>query len=213
MKRVSLTQTTLFISLIILSVNLWSAGYSFRYKDDQGAIHIGYSVPPEYIDNGYDVLSENGRVVDTIPPKEVLDEQAQKMLEEAETRHQYELQRSKDEALLRYYSEPEDIEIVRQRKMQELDNFIAIQRANILSYKSRIANLQSQAADLERSGQQVPQSILATIETLQENVQDAEQDIAERQQEKKEVNQAFNDDIERLKQLLNKTRAPGSGHL
>ena len=186
----------------VLTQLVWAAGYSFRYRDDNGAIHIGYSVPPEFVANGYDVLNDRGRVVDTILPKEVLDAKSAKLLEEAETRHQYELQRSKDEVLLRFYSSPEDVERVRERRLQEFDNFIAIQQANIKSYRARIVKLQSQAANLERSGRKVPKDIMATLSTLEENIIEANETIEIRREEIKKIELAFAQDIKRLKFLL-----------
>ena len=47
----------------------------YRYKDDGGSVHIGYAIPPELVDNGYEVLNERGMVIQTILPKSVLDAQ------------------------------------------------------------------------------------------------------------------------------------------
>ncbi len=188
--------------VIGLGASAWAAGFSYRYRDDSGTLHIGYSVPPEFVIHGYEVLNDRGRVVDVVLPKEILDERAAKMLKEAEARHQIELQRSKDEALLRYYSVPEDIERVRKRKLDEFDNFIEIQKGNITTYKNKVADLQGQAANLERTGQKVPEKILQTLDTLELKIKDAEQAIAAKESEKEQVRMAFQEDIKRLKFLL-----------
>lgn len=164
--------------------------------------HIGYSVPPQFVENGYEVLNDQGRVVEVILPKKVIDERSKQLLKEAESRHQFELQRSRDEALLRFYSSVKDVERVRERKLVEFDNFISIQEANILSYKKKVANLQSQAADLERINRKVPKDILDTLKTLEEKIGDAEQAIELKKQEKEQVRLAFEEDIKRLTYLL-----------
>ncbi len=195
-------QFWVFLLVFGLSAGAWSAGFSYRYRDDAGELHIGYSVPPEFVVNGYEVLNDRGRVVDVVLPKNILDERASKMLKEAEQRHQVELQRSKDEALLRYYSVPEDVERVRKRKLDEFDNFIEIQKGNIISYKSKVADLQGQAANLERTGQTIPEKILQTLHTLELKIKDAEQAISAKETEKEQVRAAFQEDIKRLKYLL-----------
>ena len=195
-------QFGILLLVIGFGVSAWAAGFSYRYRDDTGTLHIGYSVPPEFVVNGYEVLNDHGRVVDVVFPKEVLDERASKMLKEAEARHQIELQRAKDEALLRFYSVPEDIERVRKRKLDEFDNFIEIQKGNIISYKNKVADLQGQAANLERMGQKVPEKILQTLDTLELKIKDAEQAIAAKESEKEQVRMAFQADIKRLKVLL-----------
>lgn len=186
----------------VLVAEVMAAGFNYRYRDDAGSMHIGYSVPPEFVANGYEVLNERGRVVDVVLPKSVLDERAGKMLAEAEARHQHELQSTKDEALLRFYSSPEDVERVRERKLGEFDTFVEIQNANILTNRKRLAELQSQAAEIELSGQKVPEKILNTLDTLEHKISDAMQSIELKNQEKERVWLAFELDIERLNELL-----------
>jgi hypothetical protein len=191
----------------IVVQDIVAAGFNYRYRDDAGSIHIGYSVPPEFIENGYEVLNENGMVVDVVLPKSVLDARASKLLEEAEARHQNELQASKDEALLRFYSTPDDVERVRERKMQEIQNFIDIQKANIIANRKRLAALQSQAAELERSGRSVSEKILQTLDTLEHKISDAKQAIKLKDEEKNRAWLAFELDIERLNELLGDGKA------
>jgi len=199
------TRWQLLSGLLLSSVlvqDVFAAGFNYRYRDDSGSIHIGYSVPPELVENGYEVLNENGMVVDVVLPKSVLDARASKMLEEIESRHQKELRATRDEALLRYYSSPEDVERVRERKLQEFQNFIDIQKANTLANRKRLAALQSQAAELERSGQKVPEKILQTLDTLEHKISDAKQAVKRKQEEKDRVWLAFELDIERLNELI-----------
>ncbi len=186
----------------IVVQDIAAAGFNYRYRDDAGGIHIGYSVPPEFIENGYEVLNENGMVVDVVLPKSVLDARANKLLEEVEARHKQELQASKDEALLRFYSAPDDVERVRERKLQELQNFIDIQKANIIANHKRLTALQSEAAELERSGRPVSEKILQTLDTLEHKISDAKQAIKLKEEEKDRAWLAFELDIERLNELL-----------
>ena len=188
--------------ILLLSQAVWSAGFSYRYRDNTGVTHIGYSMPPQFVENGYEVLNDQGRVVEVILPKKVLDERSKELLREAETRHQIEMQRAKDEALLRFYSSTKDVERVRERKLMEFDNFNNIQEANILSYKKKVANLQAQAADLERTNRAIPKEILDTLTTLEEKISDAEQAIELKKKEKEQVSNAFEQDIKRLNILL-----------
>ena len=194
-----------FVTVTLLFLMLqpvWSAGFSYRYRDNTGITHIGYSIPPQFVENGYEMLNDQGRVVEVVLPKKALDERSKELLREAEIRHQTEMQRSKDEALLRFYSSIEDVERVRERKLLEFDNFMNIQEANILSYKKKVANLQAQAAELERTNRDIPKEILDTLKTLEEKISDAEQAIELKKKEKEQVRQAFEQDIKRLGYLL-----------
>lgn len=195
-----------WLTALLLGCFLWqevtAAGFNYRYRDNDGHMHIGYSVPPEFVVNGYEVLNEQGIVVDVVLPKTVLDERAEAMRKEVEDRHRLELQAVKDESLLRYYSSPEDVKRVRERKLLEFDNFIEIQKANIHSNRKRVADLQAQAAEMELNGQKVPANILDTLDTLEHKISDAKKAIKLKEDEKERVWLAFELDIERLNELL-----------
>jgi len=200
---VTIKGLTIVVLTLALAPLVWSDGLSYRYRDNAGITHIGYSVPPQFLANGYEVLNDHGRVIEVVPPKQVLDAHAREAQQQEQRRLQLEKQREKDQALLRFYSSVADIERVRDRKLTEFDNFIEIQKANIVSYKKRVANLQGQAADLERRNRPVPQDILNTLETLEQKIADAEAAIATKLKEKHQVAQTFAIAIERLNFLLN----------
>lgn len=187
---------------VVLMQPAWSTGFSYRYRDNTGVTHIGYSVPPQFVEYGYEILNDQGRVIEVVLPKKVLDERARESFLEEQRRQNLAMQREKDQALLRFYSSVEDVERVRDRKLTEFDNFIEIQKANILSYKKRVAKLQSQAADLERMNRPVPKDILKNLATLEQKIGDAEEAIVVKSKEKDQVAQAYAADIERLSYLL-----------
>ena len=179
-----------------------ATGFSYRYFDHDGGIHLGNYIPPEFVVNGYEVLNERGRVVDVILPKKVRDEQTASLLADAEAQRKLEVQRAKDEALLRYYSHPDDVMRVRDRKLMEFDNFVEIQRGGIEASRAKMIKLQRQAADIERSGRKVTGDILQTLATLEVKISDSEALIEAKLREKEQVTRAFQADIDRLKVLL-----------
>ena len=60
-------------ALMLFSSNITAAPNTYRYQDSAGATHIGDSVPPELVNNGYEILNERGRVVDVVLPRSALD--------------------------------------------------------------------------------------------------------------------------------------------
>ena len=184
----------------LLSTSVLAANW-YHYRDNEGGRHIGASIPPEYIANGYEIRNAQGRVVEVVPPKAELDKQAAAAMEVAKQRRSQELQRQKDELLLRHYSMPEDVERVRDRRLDEFDNFVAIQNGNIRAYKKRISQLQSRAANIERAGRQVPASILENLQTLEQNIRESKGMIDAKLKEKVKVAAAFDRDIQRIKEL------------
>ncbi len=147
-------------------------------------------VPPEHVSKGYEVLNDQGRVIpgDSAAPSP---EEMKRILADK-------ARASSDAQLLRLYSTPEDIERARQRKLAELDGLIGVARSNLQSVRTQQANLQSQAADHERAGRAVPAHLLAQIDNQKAEQERLKGHIARYQAARKEADNSFNADGERL---------------
>ena len=79
----------------------------YRYTNDEGNKVVAYQVPPEFVANGYEILSPTGALIDVVPRQ--LDDG------EREAAAEQERLRKWDESLLLRYSSVEDIEAARER--------------------------------------------------------------------------------------------------
>ncbi|MGH8434910.1 MAG: DUF4124 domain-containing protein, partial [Pseudomonas sp.] len=148
---------TLLFSLLLPA--LAGATELYRYVDAKGVTVLDrLGVPPEYISKGYEVLNDQGRVVKVVPPAPSVEEMRRQLADKA--------QASSDAQLLRLYSTVEDVDRAKARKLAELDGVIGAAHGNLQSLRTQQANLQSQAADRERAGQQVPEHLVAQIDNL-----------------------------------------------
>ncbi|MDM8182014.1 DUF4124 domain-containing protein, partial [Marinobacter salarius] len=79
----------------------------YRYTDENGQIVISSTIPQEASRRGYDILSKNGRVIETIDPEPTEEEIAAR---EAEEKRQAEAERQRelDRKLLERYSHPDE---------------------------------------------------------------------------------------------------------
>ena len=192
MGKTMLIRCSLLLGLLLPAMA--SAVELYRYTDERGTTVLSrQGVPPEHIARGYEVLNEQGRVIRVIPPAPTAEELRRMQLEKA--------QALSDVQLLRLYSTPEDVERARQRKLAELDGLIGVARGNLQSVRTQQANLQSQAAEHERAGREVPAHLLAQI-----NNQIAEQtrlqgDIERYRALREQADANFDADLDRLKQL------------
>lgn len=167
----------------------------YRYTNDKGVIVLDrLGVPSQYIDKGYEVLNDQGRVTKTVPPAPTLEERKRMQEEKARA--------GSDAQLLRLYTSVEDVDRALQRKLAELDGVISVARGNQQSLRTQQANLQAQAADNERAGRQVPEQLVSQIDNLRAEQQRLEQDIARYQQDRKNAQAGFAADRARLAQLL-----------
>ena len=177
----------------------------YRYYDGEGKMVVDYRVPTEYAGAGYEVLNEDG-VVTKVVPRELTEEERQQRnaleIQQAAAEAEQERLRKWDESLLLRYSTIADIEDMRERSLRDLRIRVSILKSNRRSLKQQVENYQSQAADLERSGQEVDVERLRTIEELQQEIATTDRAIAEREREIQEVSAGYQADIERFAQLL-----------
>ena len=181
------------------------AANMYRYTDENGQIVISSTIPQEATKRGYDILSNNGRVIETIPPAPTEEEIAAR---EAEKQRQKELaeQREQDRALLKRFSHPDQAVKAMHRKIRELEGLIQLKRGNISVISSQLDNEQSRAANMERAGREIPEGTLEKIRRLEAQIRDIEREIASQTQEIDELRKAFEDDIERLEEVTGEAR-------
>lgn len=200
--------TALSVKATALALALGSAQVAanmYRYTDENGQIVISSTIPQEATKRGYDILSNNGRVIETIPPAPTEEEIAAR---EAEKQRQKELaeQREKDRALLKRFSHPDQAVKAMHRKIRELEGLIQLKRGNISVISSQLDNEQSRAADMERAGREIPEATLEKIWRLESQIRDIEREINSQTQEIEELREAFEADIERLEEVTGEAR-------
>lgn len=196
---------TLMLALLLAAGPASAQKNMYRYYDAEGKMVVDYRVPDEYVGKGYEVLNSKGVVIKVVPRELSEDEKAQRSSEEKQrlaAEAEAERLRKWDESLLLRYSSVADIEDARKRALRELRIRVSILKSNKRSLKQKVENYQAQAADLERSGQEVDLERLQTIESLQGDIAASDRAIADRQREIEEVSDAYQADIERFALLL-----------
>ncbi|MDX1456322.1 MAG: DUF4124 domain-containing protein [Marinobacter sp.] len=203
MKRTTtLLSSVLMVSLLATAIPADARMY--RYKDENGRTVISSTVPQQASQRGYEILDNKGRVIKTIAPAPTAEEIAAREAEEARLRQQ-ELQQERDQALLKRFSHPNEAVQAMERKLQELQSLIQLKRGSISVIANQLDNEQARAANLERSGQNIPEASLQKITRLQSQISDIEQEIAEQDEEMEEVRTHFVEDIQRLEQITGET--------
>ena len=196
MRKPGALRFTLLLS-VLLPV-LANAGELYRYINDKGVIVLDrQGVPPEYIGKGYDVLSDQGRVVRVVPPAPTAEERQRLQAQQA--------QATSDAQLLRLYSSLDDVDRARERKLTELDGAVGAARGNLQSLRTQQANLQGQAAEQERAGRVVPESLLVQISNIKGEQESLLKDIERFEETRKQASAGFVADRARLAQLLGLT--------
>lgn len=174
----------------------------YRYTNAEGNTVVGYQVPPEFVANGYEILSPKGTLLSVVP--KMLDEAERETEAQREREVEDERQRLRkwDQQLLLRYSTVEDIEAARDRELRDLRIRVNILKGKLRSLKQQVENYQARAADQERQGGEVAAEFLTAIADLQAEIGATERAINDRQQEIAAVEGGYQKDLERFATLL-----------
>lgn len=187
------------VALTLVSVHLW-AGNMYQYRDDNDRVVLDDKVPKAFIHKGYKVINSKGYVIEVVPPAMT---ETEKEVVRKEALRQKALKK-----LRKTYSEPADAELARDRQLSMLESQIGVKKGVIARLTGQKKRETGKAADLERRGKNVHESIVENIERLDRQIAAAETDIVEREQEKEETRVRFEKDIQQLRKLLNMPAVP-----
>lgn len=184
---------------LVLQSPVWAQADSgrvfYRYQDAAGVTVINHQIPPEYAQKGYEVVTARGDVLRVVAPAPSGQEATE---QEQQRQRQLELD-AWDAELRRRYSTVRDIEAAKQRKLAQVNGSIAILQGNLRNLKQQIAHQHAQAAKNERLGVAVPQALLSSLASLEEELHVNEENMAERKQQYQRIEAKYNRDIERFK--------------
>ena len=180
------------------------AGNLYRYRNVEGVLVVDWTVPAEYTRHGYEVLNDDGIVVEVVPRELTAEERKDRALSQRiadRAKAEEERLRLWDETLLRRYSAVEDVESARDRSLRELKIRISILKSNRRSLRQKVENYQANIADAERDGVTPSEADLEAIEILKREIIGTKKAIDDRQIEVDRVFAEYALDIERLRQL------------
>lgn len=188
-----------FVAMTVEADNL------YRYRNTEGNLVIDYAVPPAYVANGYEILSESGRLLEVVEPQQVSDEPEEVQRSRSE---QARLQALEDQMLLRTYSEVAELESAMERKLTQLDREIDIIRSNMEKNELALSASREQAANYQFGGRRVPKSLINNMDEQMDERRDGGQMLIVRQQEHQGAKDRYLGYLDRFKELKGIKKSP-----
>jgi hypothetical protein len=189
--------------LALLSPGAFAAKL-YRFEVD-GQLIIKDHIPPEYAQQGYAILNDRGLVIKQVKPAPTKQElaaiAAAKAIKEARI-ERIRVRREADQALLRVYSKPADVERARQRSVDNIDGYVSLQQRRIVDLTEKLERAQSRAANQERAGLEIPVDMRLEIAQLQNQIRESHSNIQTRKAEKIESTKKFASEYARMQILL-----------
>ena len=192
--------------VFILSFTMASAGLAefYRWVDDEGTIHYSDKLPPTESQKEQDLLNDHGRVVKNIPaPKTVgeleeeqrlekLAAEKQKVIDEAERR---------DRVLMAMYLSVEDIELVRDERIETVESAIRITQLRKSKFVKKLDDLDASEQRLKANGQDAPPWLIKSRKHYQDQLVNVNDILAIKEREKLKIKKRFAGDINRYLEL------------
>lgn len=188
------------VSLCLLLTFYAKAGEPrfYRYTADNGVMVISSRIPARYVVGGYDVISQDGRLLKRVSPELSLEEKQRVDRKKKERAHF----RAWDEELLLLYSRSSDIEAAKKRKLLAIKNDLELVSRNIEKIDEEIDRYQNMAADDERIGREVSTNFFNNIAILKQDRSQEEKRLQKKLEEEQKITERYDRDIDRFKKIM-----------
>ena len=210
--RTSLINRPWIVSVLIAGMSgllaIPVSAETYRWKDKDGKVHYGASVPAEYADQPYDILNSAGIVIehieDTSIPMDVIEEKKargrQPLISEEERRIQ------SDKLLVIQYESEDDIMNALELEIAQLGYDSRLIDQSFNSNTESLRNQIKQAADRQRAGQEVSADQQKEIDKLYDQLARDTQRRSAMQQREEDIRARFQKDLERYRFLTSENK-------
>ena len=177
----------------------------YKWVDEEGQIHYGDSIPPEYSELPKQVLNEHAITVDHLEGRKTEEQLlAEQKAKELET--QKELQRRADQALLATYLSVEEIVMHRDRRIELFQAQSRVTELYLRNLERRLSKLKREAARYRPYNEDpdaplISQDLVADINETKATIVRHEKNLQKFRDDERQMVARFEGDINRFKAL------------
>jgi len=177
-------------------------GIAYRWVDEQGVVHYGDNIPPQYASKDRDILNDQGVEVGHLDAAKSPEQEAAA----SRAREALMKQKQHDAFLVNTYTSVKDIEALRDARLEQMKGQRAAAEQYLESLRVRLSSLQSRAlsyrpyntrSDAWRMPDDLAENLVHTVNELR--VQSS--DLAAKGAEETALRAQFQSDIERYREL------------
>jgi hypothetical protein len=178
----------------------------FRCKDRNGQTHYGDSVPPECAGLDTEVLNDRGMVLRVIEGEKSRASRLGREAVEAKERKEREQRALRDRTLIETYLTVEDIERLRDQRLELLVAQYRVTEQNLASLRERQTRLDSQVARFRPysdnpNAPPLPENLAAEIVNTVNGLRVYQESMNANSKEQAQLREQFAADIKRFKEL------------
>ena len=178
----------------------------FRCKDRNGQTHYGDSMPAECAGLDTEVLNDRGMQVRLIEGEATRQKRLLREAEEAKVRKERETHALRDRTLIETYLTVEDIERLRDQRLEQLSAQYRLTEQNITALRDRQTRLEAQIARFKPYSDKpnapaLPDHLAAEMVNTVNGLRVYQESLTANRKEQAELTAAFDADIKRFKEL------------
>jgi uncharacterized protein DUF4124 len=206
MLRSRLLSTSVLIAAAVLTASAWGAGNSdrkvYKWVDDQGVTHYGDQIPPEYAAREHGLINNQGIEVEHTP--------AQKTPEQLAAEDQKKLdadqRASRDHNLLSTYGSVQEIERLRDQRLSLITDQIKLKEQFLETLNAKMNKLKVTSAlykpyNSDPKAPPMTDQLAEDLVRVGSDIHTQEENLREKRTEQTNMNQEFESDIARFKEL------------
>jgi hypothetical protein len=181
----------------------------YRWTDNEGVMHYGDRIPPEFAATGHTVLNEQGIEIDRIDGEKTAEEKAeQKRRAEliAEQRKTRDAALLRDKVLLSTYLSIDEIEALRDRRIELVAGQIRVTQIYLDNLREKILKLEKEAQrfspySTNANARPIDEKLSRELSDTLDSIMLYEQNLARSRREQNQLVAKFSADIDRFKEL------------
>ena len=176
----------------------------YRWVDKDGKVHYSDTVPPSEVGKARDELNSQGRTVGSVtramtPEEQTAVDAAAKT--EAEQRKAREAEAHMDSVLLSSYEQEADFTRAYDERFDLVKQSIESARVGIRSQENSLAQMLAHAANLERGGKPISDSVKSQISISRRQVAEQTDYLRKREAEQGELQKEYDTTLARYRRL------------
>jgi len=201
----------LLLATVALVLGIGSSALSAKivcWKNSEDVRECGNAVPPEYAQQSVERKSATGLTLEKTDRAKTAQElereraeQVRLAQEKAEQDRIAAEQARHDAVLLQTFTTEEDLKLAHNGKVAAIDSRIKHSEQVVQKLEQTHAELQSDAASLERGGKKVPDDLKKQITDVQNQIDKTLAEIQRRQEERLSMEDRFRADLARYREL------------
>lgn len=178
----------------------------YRCKDNKGETHVSDSRPPACEGLDTEVISASGSVLRVIEGEKAQALRAQRELVEAKLKEEQDKRLQRDRMLIETYASVEDIERLRDQRLELLDSQFRVTQQNMRNLRERQTRLETQIARFKPYSDKpnappLPDHLAEEMVNTVNGMRVYEETLTKTRKEQSDIRASFDGDIKRFREL------------